>query len=240
MRYVIVFLVLFFPGAIVAGSDGLVVIVSNHPDLPAGAIVEKTMFIDMSQGESIKLVSSSGQVVRLQGPYSGKVVVDSQQKDRSLLESVSGLVKDSKPTDFTLAVFRKPPSSKIEARLDIWGIDIRKPATYCVRSDQPVYLWWPRSLPDKEVTVSSSLDSKKVRFEWPANKTYHLWPETVDLNEQVEYSIEGDPGVPTGNFDIRIMPENIESKMEQVAWMANRNCETQATRLLSAVLSGDQ
>lgn len=237
MRRFLIIVSLLFSQAILAANEGLVVITSNHSDFEIGAIIDQTQLIDLSSGESIKLVSSSGKVISLQGPYKGSIIFDSRPTDRSVLESISKLVKDSKPTDFTLAIFRKAPSSKPTERLDIWGIDIRHSGNYCIRDNHPTYLWWPRPISGKEITLSKTPGPQSTKIKWPTNKKYYAWPSTFDIEDKSDYTISSGTASQKTNFKLLFIPGALSSKMEVVAWMSERNCRRQATRLLASILN---
>jgi hypothetical protein len=240
MRIFILTIIVLLSNPILAAESGLVVIASSHPDFQKGMIIDHTQTFKLESGESIKLVSSAGKVTLLQGPYSGTIIFDSKPDDNSVLQSVSDLVKGSQSTDFTLAIFRNSSVPALTDRLDIWGVDIRESGSYCVRESQPVYLWWPRPVDEASVILSRLSNALSTEIKWPGKIKYVAWPETIPLNDKADYSIVSDAASQEITVEVSLIPANIESEMEIVAWMSDRDCRKQATRLLGKLLSDSQ
>lgn len=221
-------------------ENGLVVITSTHPGIEKGAIIKPTQVIKLDSGESLKLLSAAGKVYLLQGPYNGIVKPGTKSDSDSTLKSVSELLKNTKSTDFTLAIFRNTSVAMPEYRPDIWGVDIRKSGKYCLRSDLPVHLWWPQASSGALVTLTDTINSRSVEIEWPARKKFAQWPELLPVDDQVTYSVKNNQSPTVSKFQIKPMPTKLKSDMEFVAWMSDHDCRKQATRLLGEIISKGQ
>lgn len=220
-------------------ESGLVVISSNYSQIERGEIVHVGQIIVLPADKSLRLISASGNVFDLQGPFEGKIEVNSTHGNDSTLESVSRLVKNSKATDYTLATFRGGLTASLEKRQDIWGVDIRKPGNYCVRSDRPVYLWWPQASPGDQVTLTDKSSSRSIVMEWPNDRKYALWPEEIGINDHSTFSAKSDQIIDSAEFRILSLPDELADEMEVVAWMSDHQCRNQAIRLLGAILAKD-
>lgn len=238
-RFVIAITFLLLSGSLNA-ETGLVVITAIHPTIVKGAIITATQTIKLKSGESLKLLSSTGGIIQLQGPYSGTIVFDAKASDSSVLESVSELVKGSKSTDFTLAIFRNSSVTTPTYRPDIWGVDIRKSGKYCLRPDFPVHLWWPQASQGELITLTDTTIPQSVEMEWPDRNNYATWPGMLALNKRSSYAVKNERAALSSEFEIQFLPADLEGDMAQIAWMSDHNCKNQATRLLGTIVNESQ
>ena len=240
MRRLILATILLFLNAPLNAGNGLVVISAVHSTIEKGAIVEPTQTIELKSGESLKLLSSSGGIIQVQGPYNGAIIFEPKAGDSSVIESISELVKNSKSTDFALAIFRNSSVTKQSYRPDIWGVDIRKSGQYCLRINQPIHLWWPQSSPGALITLTDTTASRSINIEWPGRNKYTTWPEMLPIDSRVIYSVKDSRGVALSEFNLQMMPKDLESDMEHIAWMSDHNCSGQAVRLLETIVNESQ
>lgn len=235
-RVTISLIFLLFSQTLCAES-GLVVISSNYSQVERGDIIHVGQIIELPANKSLRLISASGNVFDLQGPYEGTIELSSTRGNDSILKSVSRLVKDSKATDYTLATFRGGSIASLENRHDIWGVDIRKPGNYCVRPNRPVYLWWPQASPGEQITLTDQGSSRSIVLEWPYDKKYALWPEEIGINDHSTFTAKSDQIVHFAEFRVLSLPKELTENMEVVAWMSDHQCRNQAVRLLGAIMS---
>lgn len=240
MRRFIVAVVLLLLNGQLNAEDGLVVISSSHPDIKKGEIINSTQTIELQSGESLKLLSSAGGIIQVQGPYSGAIAFESKASDSSVLESVSELVKNSKSTDFTLAIFRNASVTTPTYRPDIWGIDIRKSGNYCLRPDKPIHLWWPQALPGELITLTNTTTSESIEMEWPDRKKYTTWPDLLLVNDRVTYSVTNNGIALQSELKLQLLPTDLKDDMGRIAWMSEQDCTKQAIRLLGTIVNESQ
>ena len=233
MRKIILLLMLLFGVVRLCAAEGYVVIESNHGDIVKGAIIQTTMVIELTENESIVLISSKGRVTRLHGPYTGTLKVQSEKDNPGLLELLSELVSESKQSDFTPAYFRGSSSKEVADRPDLWGVDLRRSGKYCVRPDLPIYLWWPQAKTGTKITFSSSSESQKVEIKFPDRKSFAAWPEKLLIDHNATYTVQNNRLSQPTEFTIQILPDTIEGDIERIAWMFNHNCKKQAIKVLS-------
>ncbi len=222
---------------ILCAESGLVVISSNYSKMDRGDLVKLGQIIKLPANKSLRLISASGNVFELRGPYEGKIDLNTTPGNDSILKSVSMLVKSSNATDYSIATFRGGSAASYEQRYDIWGIHISKPGNYCVRSDLPVYLWWPRARPGEQVTITGPAGSKSIVVKGSNRKKYALWPDEIGINDRSIYSVKSDQMEDTAEFKVLLLPAGLTQDMEVVAWMSDHQCRNQAVRLLSAILA---
>lgn len=238
MRKIVVAVILLLSSvALVGAENGLVVISSIHSTIKKGAIIKSTQTIELQSGESLKLLSSTGGIIQVQGPYSGAIAFESKASDGSVLKSVSELVKNSKSTDFTLAIFRNSSVTTPTYRPDIWGIDIRRSGKYCLRPNLPIHLWWPQASPGQMITLTDTTNSQSIEIKWPDRKNYTTWPEILSVNDRVIYSVKDTEESFFSEFKIQLLPTDLKNDMEQIAWLSDHDCKKQAIRLLGTIVN---
>ena len=85
--------------------------------------------------------------------------------------------------------------------------------------------------------VSSGLSTE---IKWPAKERYVGWPDTVPLKDKADYSLVNDTTSQVTHVKVFLIADDIKSEMGLVAWMSDRDCTKQATRLLGKLLSDSQ
>jgi hypothetical protein len=216
-------------------ANDLVVIASSDPTVKTGVIVDGRRSMDVAADASVILVSASGKTIKLAGPYSGVPDASSPAGDGRLVESLSRLIaKDTDPSK-KLAAFRGGAKQAPAERPDIWGIDIGRAGTYCLRPDQKAMLWWDAARSGAVVSVSSAGDpSSGVRIRWPSGKRHASWPEALALSDHAVYVIRFRSTDAGDELIMLLMPE-LETDAHRAAWMAEHGCSQQALRVLAAM-----
>lgn len=217
----------------------LVVIASGDASIRVGAIVDGSKTVNVAAGATIVLVSADGRTIRLSGPYSGAPDPSPPATDGRLVDSLSRLITEEPGSVETLAVFRggfeKPPIG----RPDIWGVDIARAGTYCVRPDRPVMLWWGAARAGAVVKLAGSGDgSASARIRWPQSKKYTAWPNEITLADGASYVARFRSGDAGTRLTTLLMPE-LDTDAHHAAWMAEHGCTRQALGVLDAMGEGE-
>jgi hypothetical protein len=213
----------------------LVVIASDDPSVALGTKIDGGKPIAIAAGASLVLVSSTGRTIKLAGPYSGMPDPSAAGGDDGLVDSLSQLIKEEGGSSTTLAVFRGGLDKTPIGRPDIWGVDIAREGSYCLRPDRPAMLWWYAARPGAVVKLSDDEDgSGGARIRWPQSKKYTPWPDTLALSDGATYVARfrsGDTGTP---LKAVLMPA-LDTDAHRAAWMAGHGCTQQALRVLDAM-----
>jgi hypothetical protein len=171
-------------------ADELVVIASSDPTVKVGMVVDGSHSMNVAANASVVLVSSAGRTLKLAGPYSGVPDTSSPSADGRLVQSLSRLIAKNTDSSAKLAAFRGASKEAPAGRPDIWGIDIARAGTYCLRTDQKVMLWWDAARSGAVVSVSSAGDpAAGVRIRWPSGKRHLSWPEELALSDHATYVV---------------------------------------------------
>lgn len=220
---------------LVAGSalaQQLVVIESTAADHPPGKVIDAAKPIQIAAGAAVTVVSESGAVVTIKGPFSGVPKVGAGKGDASLVAALSKIVGDTAKGSAALGVMRgeKPPG-----RPGVREIDVQRAGTYCWVAGTAPVLW--RSDPAKGGTVSLHLlpGGDKVTIEWPAGLESIPWPNNFPLKDDAQYLAKVSWRTSVAKIAIYAVPEPLPSDAHRVVWMHNQGCQQQAKALLAGL-----
>jgi len=239
-----------------AASNQFVVIASNtnNNQVPTGKTFTGDQKITLIAGESVTLISQTGKVVNLQGPYSNQINpkpmaqknAANEQSDSekssikdwpSTLTKITKLVtKDSNRTAVIGASRMVVPGSEGAAAIDMandfWFMNVDSSGHRCVRS-KDVFLW--RDNPSQTINIDlRSQDAKRTGVLWKQN-TYQmkLPSEFIKDGILIVMKIDKQPR----RFNLHVLPQWIKEKDlgKVLLWMVNRNCTRQSQRLINSL-----
>ncbi|MCH7937895.1 MAG: hypothetical protein IH994_12535 [Proteobacteria bacterium] len=221
-----------------AQAQQLVVIASGAPSLKPGQVVKSGTAIEIPAGASVTLVSETGKMVTLKGPFSGPAEAGGQgggqgSADGKLIASLSGLLSGSGKETGSLGTMRaiappKPPS-------DPWVIDTGKSGDFCVQAKGPVMLWREKAGKARILTLKNLTDKSKSKAEWPAGSATLEWPSKVNLTDGARYLLRMKGSRAARKFKLHLVPGDLPSDAHRAVWMARNGCEKQAMRLLAGL-----
>lgn len=232
-----VLLILVSLGGWVASTSAadLVVIGSSDPAIRVGVVIDGLRTIRVAADASVVLVSSTGKTIKLSGPYDGAPDTSATSSDSRLVDSLSRLITEEANAPTTLAVFRGEPKPAPAQRPDIWGIDIARGGTYCLRPDRPTMLWWAAARSGALVGLSSTGDnSRSVRIKWPSGKRYLTWPQELALFDGASY-VARFSSQDNGAQLVTLLMPNLDTDAHRAAWMAEHGCGHQALKVLDSM-----
>ena len=220
-----------------------VVIHSTDPGYASGVVLDGTQRLTIPAEKSVTLVSSTGAVIRISGPYAGAPEAgapesgtpeSSPEDERAgVTSALSQLLTRAEAKTTRLAASRGPSSSEVAGRPDLWGIDLTRKGPQCVRTDREVVLWWRAAPSGARITLSRRDDpTRRQDLRWPEGSAQVRWPPGLEL-EDAAYWVQ-----PLGEeVSLLLMPE-MESDAHRAAWMADQGCVDQALRVLDALREG--
>ena len=214
----------------------LVVIASSDPAIERGVVFDGGMPLRVAAGATVVLVSSNGKTIKLTGPHSGVPQAPSTAVDDGLVESLSRLIEKESQSPSTLAVYRSGLGHAPEGRPDIWGIDLARAGTHCLRPDRWAVLWWEAARPGTAVTLAlHGDDAGGARIKWPRGKHHVPWPSELALTDGADYTVRLGSRDEGRRVLTRLMPE-LETDAHRAAWMAEHDCARQALMVLDALV----
>lgn len=213
----------------------LVVIASSDPAIEKGVVFDGGKPLRVASGATVVLISSKGKTIKLAGPHTGVPDADPADGDSKLVDSLSHLIKKQAQSPSTLAVYRSGLGQPPEGRPDIWGVDLARGGTYCLRADRSAVLWWEAAGPGASVRLApGGEDAGGVRIKWPRGKHHVPWPRELALSDGADYVVRLWSGDEGQHVTTRLMPE-LETDAHRAAWMAEHDCTVQALMVLDAL-----
>ena len=235
-------LALAFGSSHVQAGD-LVVIHSTDPGHALGVVLDGTQLMTIPAEMSVTLVSSTGAVIRISGPYSGTPYSGTPESGTpksapgderaGVTSALAQLLTRPEAKTTRLAASRGPSSSEASGRPDLWGIDLTRKGPQCVRTDREPVLWWRAAPSGARITLSRRDDpTQSGDLRWPEGSAQVRWPRGLEL-EDAAYWVQ-----PLGEeVSLLLMPE-LESDAHRAAWMAERGCVDQALKVLDGLREG--
>jgi hypothetical protein len=211
----------------VAASE-LIVVEAHGLKLTPGQSVDGSQPLALDDGQQVTLLSSSGQIVKLEGP--SQVAPDSQVKSTGgdTASAVTALLTERQARTSEVGVVRGETEVKLP---DPWVVDVTHPGTSCLTQGHPVVLWRNEDMGATQVTISPADRSWTVSGNWPANADRLAMPANLPLRDQTAYvvNVGGKPAPVT----MRLIPATVSNDVMRASWMAEVGCDSQATALLA-------
>ncbi|MDP6515633.1 MAG: hypothetical protein QF926_03270 [Alphaproteobacteria bacterium] len=216
-------------GAPVAVAGNLVVLDSDMFGLQAGDVVDGTQQLEIPDGKRLTLISENGEVLELDGPYSGVPDAGSEEGG-GLVAALSDLILSEGTDDSSLGAVRASVADNVK---DPWLIDITRDGDHCVTAEGTVTMW--RRSPDLFSAIRVSDGEKAAKTAWPEEAATLAWPPPIEKTDGATYRITLDE---TQNVSIvlHVVPTEVDGDPRRAAWMAKRGCRQQALLLLASSL----
>ena len=218
-----------FGCAQLASAGDLVVLDSNMFGLQAGDVVDGTQQLEIPDGKRLMLISESGEVMELDGPYSG-VPEAGGGGGGGLVAALSDLILSEGTDDSSLGAVRASVADNVK---DPWLIDITRDGDHCVAADGAAIMW--RRSPDLFSSIRVSDGKKAAKAPWPEEHATLAWPPPIDRTDGATYGITLDDELKV-TIVLHVVPNEVEGDPRRAAWMAKAGCKQQALLLLASSL----
>jgi hypothetical protein len=196
--------------------------------IAVGSIVDSSKTLDLKQGQHLVLISSSGETVKLDGPYHR---APAAEHGVELATAFSGLLTERKARTSEIGTTRgtspKPDLPKP------WLIDASGPGTACLRQDGTPVLWRPDDKQAVDVVITPTDRSWKAEAKWAAGES--------DLKLKPDMGVHGDASYfiaingSESAVSIASVPAVLNSDKMRAAWMIQKGCDRQAEALLRTI-----
>ena len=193
-RLVVTFCLVLGFFAVAGLADQLVIVASTVEELPRGTMVDGSAELTLAAGSSLTLVSKSGELMKLEGPFQGiPSSGDPGEGDAGLLFALEQLLENRKAEE-TPGVFRAAPGGDQPA--GPWWIDTSRSGHYCVHPAHPPVLWRPRPAAAEGVEIRQLRGGGAGEAQWAAGEATAPWPEKLKLDDGGAYVVHAWNGLP--------------------------------------------
>jgi hypothetical protein len=220
-------LVLFAFAASDAAASDLIVVDSHGLRLTPGEAVDGSKPLTLTDGQQVTLLSSSGQILKLEGP--SQAAPDSQvTASADQASAVTALLTERQARTSEVGVVRGETEVKLP---DPWVVDVTHPGTSCVTFGRPVVLWRSEDMGQSPVAISPADRSWTVSGVWPAAADRLQMPANLPLRDRTSYVIN--VAGKMAPVTMRVIPAAVSNDVMRASWMAEVGCDNQANALLA-------
>ncbi|TAN46728.1 MAG: hypothetical protein EPN26_14810 [Rhodospirillales bacterium] len=214
-------IVVSFKGKIPGLKDGLVLLPGDTVNLPAAS--------------SVRLLSASGKVVSIEGPYSGSVAAAEENKaapgSQPGVARLAKFLTERQMTSQALGTMRSAsdkPSQKQPK--DPWQIVFGENGAQCARL--PKVEIWRRDNRAKDTLTLRSRDGITAKFLWPAGENSIEMTREFTLDGE---TVEASMGKKKHSIAVHLLPMELDNPFEIANWLIEKDCTRQAEIYLSQI-----
>jgi hypothetical protein len=221
-----------------ARAEDAVVITSTVPGQVPGLIVTDTQIFSLPAGGSATLLLRSGQMVRIKGPFEGKLVAP---KSTGAESGAAGLIAALRGQGIDASVIGASRGTASPTRRATEGegvaVDPEHSAIYCVGPTDTVWLKRPATLKGA-VRLRRAQSTREVS--WPNGAPKIEWPADLTIEDGDQFEALNSAGVPVTTMIFR----RSGAASSEPAWIAEHlllGCRQQAEpalRELAREISG--
>jgi len=217
-------------GAGQAAATDLIVVEAHGIRLAPGQQVDGSKPLTLTDGQQVTLLSSTGQVIKLEGPSDAAPDAQVRGSNGDATSAVTALLTERRARTSEVGVVRGDADVKLPGP---WVVDVTHPGTSCVVPGRPVVLWRSDNLSQTQVSLSPADRSWNVSGMWPAAADQLQMPANLPLRDQTSYVINvgGKPAPVT----LRLIPGAVDNDVMRASWMAEVGCDNQANALLASL-----
>ena len=225
-------------GAGAALAEEAVVVASTAPGYALGQVIPDGATVTVPDGANALFLFADGRMVRLHGPFEGRIGGVPQVGTRG---GSSALVGGERFFQTDLGASRSINSSgpwgrSLESTL---AIDTGVTGTFCVPSGSQPRLLRPRDPDLTAVTLRDTQTGKTARVTWSGKgrgtDDTASWPKALPVRDGAEIIVAGSDRKPRHALRLRVIEEGIKDGAALALRMAEAGCRAQTAALLAPV-----
>lgn len=199
----------------------LLVIASTVPELPAGATTTTGTSLDVPRDSDLTLVAPSGGVLRIEGPWQGRIEAPAADEDAGLIGQL-------------LSVFQAPEADTSLGAMrsfdDCEMVELGRTSNVCAPASGCIEIRTAGEVPRSLAALAP--DGGEVELERAIGGEIWGWPRGTKL-QAGDYLL-----TPAGEsaqvLSVHLQPP-LESEAHQIAWMSQAGCMSQAKAALAEI-----
>ena len=225
MRRLHIALLALLAGTGAADAASLVVVEARGVALRPGATLDSAKVLQLKQGQHVTLISDTGSVLKLDGPYNGPPMA-SGGGGVNLSQTMLALVSQRQSRSGEYGTTRGVVTAALP---EPWLLDASHSGTGCLLENRTPVFWRPDAKGAAKLTVTPIDRSWKAVATWPAGQSRLTITTEVPMQGGETYVIvlNGEEFAIT----MTLLPAALINDEMRTAWMANKGCEAQAEAL---------
>ncbi len=218
-------------------ADG-VVVASTSSKYQPGNVIGSGQGIELSAGESLRLLTGSGQTLTVQGPHAGPVDAAGGVGESNVTQALTSLLSGpSQDTSILGATRSAVPANQhatgvVNDDIHTVNLDVTRSGSYCVPQGASIVIPRPDGARDDRLLLSDRASGATETLSWGGDGKPIPWPEKLPLQGGLE--VLARLGMLGGPVRLQLTP--IEFRSEEPGAMAvqliEQGCRAQAWPLL--------
>jgi len=217
---------LLLSGALAAG-ESFVVVEARGVNLSPGAAVDGSQPLTLGEGQEVVLISSSGRMLKLIGPYNRAPAGQGSESGTDVVGALTSLVAQQGPRSGTVGLVRGNETEVVPPQP--WLVDVTHSGNRCVRVGEPIVFWRPNDVGAAKLAITPYDRSWRIRADWPAGEHEAVAPKSVPFHDDATYMISLNGAEKTIN--LIAIPATVSTDAMRAGWMVEKGCRAQAQAL---------
>jgi hypothetical protein len=218
-----------------ANAVQMVVVNSTAPSIVPGIVINEGEELNIPAGNMVKLVSESGEIIRLKGPFAGVPKVGSQTMNHKFSKDLIAYLKAmfaNRELDASVIAAVRANRSPIAPNL--WWLNISLSGKHCFPTEKPIFIWRSGVKKRTELLIKKS-GGTATKSLWSAGTPTTAWPNSMPLENGVWYSLITSHPRKSNMVQLQLLPRDLPTDAHRAVWMAKNGCKRQAMRLLEVM-----
>jgi hypothetical protein len=196
-------------------------------------MIDDAKTIEIPVGAKITLISESGSVSVIEGPYSGAPGKEGAGgADNGLIASLAQLIGGKPAQSAALGLMR---AAKNEPSPSAWVVDLRRSGSQCVKAGEKPVLWRAASQKAATLSLRALPTGGKANVKIAAGTDQIAWPDGVVIKDGGQYLARVSGNATASKLVLRLIPADLPTDPHRAAWMADMGCTVQAKALLAGL-----
>jgi hypothetical protein len=195
-----------------AFAEEAVLLSSTTPGYEPGMIIKSSNYLNIPDGASITLLFQSGGIVRLAGPFDGKLQPLEEQPAETNAARLVELFR-IRGVDASVVGGTRSVGHLQDATIDEVKIDPSRSGTYCVTPATSVWIMRPAN-DQRRFVLRRGGNSRTLA--WPSEASRVEWPADLPLDDDAKFEVIMD-GTSRATISFRTFPERPGGSLGQVA-----------------------
>ena len=214
-------------------SADYVVLQSESELFGIGALLADDTELRLEDGERVVLLSESGEVVEVKGPYEG-LPEGNTAPDIDVRDALTNLIENADELHASLGSTRSADLNAGSGNRDPWQLDAFRSGRQCVVADRAIELW--REATKDAITLEMQRPGVdgSADISWAVGVAEAPWPDSVPVTNDSLYVLRRPGWTEAALIHVMVLDRDIVRHIQAaIAWLAAHGCGPQAELLMS-------
>lgn len=225
------------PAALAGPSFVIIEVSGSAVPLAPGQMIGADKDVSLPKDGEIVLLGSDGKIVRVKGPFSGKITSAARASANAAdgakagrLEKIANMISEHRALTETLGTSRSSPLKGAAESGDPWMVRLGRSGARCVRPDAAMF-WRTNVSSDARLSIIGAQVAVKNK-PWPAGQHQMPVPKEMLRDQELYTVLINNRQV---DMTIFVLPDSARNPAQIAAWMAGKVCDKQAILYLKSL-----